>query len=335
MNTTDDVHVHVHVDSIERLATMSAEEVDELPYGFLVLDHDGVILLYNRYESRMSRLPPERVLGRSWFRDVAPCTRVDAFQGRFRALLEGPEDAVDRFAFRFHFLHGAQDVLVQLSRVPGDDGRVFMTVVRRNIEGAAVDAPAVVTLDEDRGSLVGPLGPAIPVAAAAFARLLDQVGTVEARALGASAGRALVDAAERAARSADAPTLGDAPPLLRSGVLDATIARAGLGRLALDLTARETTSAIGVLVRPPSPAVTAGLGAFYEGLLATMLGAVLGTSVVARRLDATDTAPLPWLFAVVPEANVDMLDRRSGEREDDVARRLGLAVGDDDDASHA
>lgn len=320
----------VQIDSVERLATLSAEEVDKLPYGFLVLDREGTILLYNRYESRMSRLPPERVLGRNWFQHVAPCTRVEAFQGRFRALLDRGDDAVDRFAFRFHFLHGAQDVVVQMSRVPGDDGRVFMTVVRRRVPGADATG-STVTLVEDRGAIVGPLGPTMPVAAAAFGELLDRVGVVEARELGATTGRTLATTAEDAAREASAPALGEAPLLLRSGVLDATVARAGLGRLALDLTAWDTASAVGVLVRPPSSALTAGLAAFYEGLLATMLESAQGARLSARRLDvSSDLSAIPWLFALVPDANARDLAARPGERDADVARRLGLAGVDDD-----
>ncbi len=65
----------VKIDSVERLASMSLEEVDDLPYGFIVLDTEGQVLLYNRYEARMSRVAPERVIGQNFFRDIAPCTR--------------------------------------------------------------------------------------------------------------------------------------------------------------------------------------------------------------------------------------------------------------------
>ena len=68
----------IDVDSTERLAMMTPEEVNALPYGFLILDREGVVQLYNRYESDMSRLGVDRVLGRNWFREIAPCTRVEA-----------------------------------------------------------------------------------------------------------------------------------------------------------------------------------------------------------------------------------------------------------------
>ncbi|KYF67687.1 hypothetical protein BE04_19080, partial [Sorangium cellulosum] len=128
--------------SVERLAEMTSQEVDDLPYGFIMLDDEGVVLLYNRYEQRMSRLPSARVVGRNFFQEIAPCTRVEAFLGRFRALAQQPPGATDRFAFRFHFLHGAQDVFVQLARAPVD--RVFMTVHRMPVQRDEHERPATI-----------------------------------------------------------------------------------------------------------------------------------------------------------------------------------------------
>jgi photoactive yellow protein len=304
MNATNE---EVSIDSVERLATMSIEEVDELPYGFLILDRDGRIQLYNRYESRMSRLAPERVVGRSWFSDVAPCTRVDAFQGRFRRMVDDPTVATDRFAFRFHFLHGAQDVIVQLSRAPGDDGSIFMTVVRRNMTGPDVRRPAALTLDEDRGALVGPAGIALAIPATSLVPLLDRLEGDAARALGEEVGTSLAIAADREARQAGEGELGAAPMLLRSGVLDLALCRAGLGRVALDLTAFEGTGAIGILLRPPCAVVSRGLVVFFEGLLATAIGTAIGEATVARCLDE-DPRKLPWLFAAVAQSRRAILD---------------------------
>ena len=91
-------------------APNSGASTTESPPGTYVIgpvkfDEAGTILLYNRYEARMSRLPPERVVGRGFFLDIAPCTRVDAFQGRFRALVNDPEKQGDSFAFKSTLLH--------------------------------------------------------------------------------------------------------------------------------------------------------------------------------------------------------------------------------------
>ncbi len=315
----------VVVDSVERLASMSAEEVDDLPYGFLVLDRDGVIQMYNRYESRMSRLPAERVIGRNWFRDVAPCTRVEGFQGRFRRLIDDPSQTSDRFAFRFHFLHGAQDVVVEMTRSPADPPSVFMTVVRRNLEGPGVDAPRAVTLDEEAGRLNGPTGVALAIPASTLARLLDEVRADEAREAGATIGRAVAGAGQREADAVGEPSLDVAPLQLRSGLVDAAFARAGLGRIALDLSALERDGVIGVVVRPPSDQGGPGLAAFYEGVLAAVLASCTGRAQVARCLGAPHA--LPWLFAAVPvEDAARLTDVGQGEASTH-ARALGLSLG--------
>lgn len=129
------------IDALERLASMTKEEVDELPYGFVVLDETGTILLYNRYESALSRLPEERVVGKNFFKEVAPCTRVEAFYGRFRALIASADRLQENFQFRFYFQHGRQDVIVHFIKAPQSlslpvlqtesESRIFMTVIRR------------------------------------------------------------------------------------------------------------------------------------------------------------------------------------------------------------
>ena len=64
----------------EKLFDLSEDEVDALPFGLISVDHAGNIEQYNSYESRLARLPKDRVLGRNFFRDVAPCTAVQEFE---------------------------------------------------------------------------------------------------------------------------------------------------------------------------------------------------------------------------------------------------------------
>jgi photoactive yellow protein len=69
---------------LERIDEMSAQELDALPFGAIRLDRDGTILSYNMTESKLTGRDPKRVVGRNFFRDVAPCTNVQSFAGRFR-----------------------------------------------------------------------------------------------------------------------------------------------------------------------------------------------------------------------------------------------------------
>jgi photoactive yellow protein len=52
---------------------MADHERDLLPFGVVEMDRDFTVLRYNATESRYAGLPPERVVGRHFFRDVAPC----------------------------------------------------------------------------------------------------------------------------------------------------------------------------------------------------------------------------------------------------------------------
>lgn len=94
---------------------VSPEELDALPYGLIVLDASGNVLFYNETESALTGFARERVIGKNFFGEVAPCTRVKEFQGRFEQFVEGNLGRVTFFDFAFHFERGTQNVLIGLS----------------------------------------------------------------------------------------------------------------------------------------------------------------------------------------------------------------------------
>ena len=104
--------------SVESLLQLSPEEADALPYGLILLDPGGVIIGYNAAESRLSGLVRSEVLGRNFFRDVAPCTRVRAFAGRYRQMVETGEPGRAQFDFVFRFSYGEKRVSVLLAYSP-------------------------------------------------------------------------------------------------------------------------------------------------------------------------------------------------------------------------
>jgi photoactive yellow protein len=308
-NGADGAGLGAPVDSLERLLSLTAEDVDDLPYGFIILDAEGTILLYNRYEAALARTAPEHVLGRNFFRDVAPCTRVAAFFGRFREVAEAGPGASQRFAFRFHFLHGAQDVLVQITRAPDlaseDDPlrigrRIFLTVVRQRIVAEREPRPALLVLEQHAGRLVGPLGPAFPLGAQALHLALRTLGESASRELGREMGREIAAAVKVAIAdlAARAPAL--TPPQLVAGALDDTLAGAGFGRVALDFTDYAERGVVGCLLRPPIDLPARAFAAFYEGLLGVATGTLLDRPLIARCLDSLDLTPTPWLFTLGP-----------------------------------
>ncbi|HEX6083368.1 MAG TPA: photoactive yellow protein [Thermoanaerobaculia bacterium] len=98
---------------LEKIDRMNESELDALPFGAIRLDRDGNILSYNMTESKLTGRDPKRVIGRNFFRDVAPCTNVQAFAGRFRDGVAKKEmHAI--FPYRFDFQMAPRDVTVTL-----------------------------------------------------------------------------------------------------------------------------------------------------------------------------------------------------------------------------
>jgi photoactive yellow protein len=102
----------------ESLLQLSPEEADALPFGLILLDPDGVIIGYNAVESRLSGLARSDVIGRNFFQDVAPCTRVRAFAGRYRQMVDAGESSHAQFDFVFRFSYGEKRVSVVLAYSP-------------------------------------------------------------------------------------------------------------------------------------------------------------------------------------------------------------------------
>ncbi len=98
------------------LFELSEREIDELPFGLIAVDHQGTIEQYNSYESRLARLSKERVIGRNFFRDVAPCTAVQGFQGRFERFAQEGGDGAESFDYVFPFPFGRQHVNITFLR---------------------------------------------------------------------------------------------------------------------------------------------------------------------------------------------------------------------------
>lgn len=57
----------------ERLGALGEAELDELAFGVVGLDGEGLVDRFNAYEARNSGLPRAEVVGRHYFFDVAPC----------------------------------------------------------------------------------------------------------------------------------------------------------------------------------------------------------------------------------------------------------------------
>ena len=118
------------------VSRLSPSELDGLPYGLICLDAQGRVVHYNDTESRMARLPKERVLGKSFFGEVAPCTRVREFEGQFLELVRDPARVrVRTFDFVFRFRHGEQHVTIVMTPAR-TRGLYNLALLRRSVAPA-------------------------------------------------------------------------------------------------------------------------------------------------------------------------------------------------------
>ena len=73
---------------IQKVNGLPEEKLNELPFGAIRLDKDGKILSFNKYEADLTGRDPNRVIGRNFFTEVAPCTNVKSFAGRYKEGVE-------------------------------------------------------------------------------------------------------------------------------------------------------------------------------------------------------------------------------------------------------
>jgi photoactive yellow protein len=101
------------IQELQSVAKMSEEQLDQLPFGAIRLDKTGKVLSYNMAEAKLTGRDPKRVIGRNFFTEVAPCTNVQVFAGRFReGVAKGDMHVI--FPYRFDFEMAPRDVSVTL-----------------------------------------------------------------------------------------------------------------------------------------------------------------------------------------------------------------------------
>ncbi|MGQ9831526.1 MAG: EAL domain-containing protein [Thermochromatium sp.] len=104
-----------------RLDALSAEELDRLPFGAIRVDAEGRILFYSRTQVDIANRPVESVLGRNFFSEIAPCTVVPEFYGRFRqGVLAGHLETTFEFVFDFEMQPVRVRIAMRNSERPGE-----------------------------------------------------------------------------------------------------------------------------------------------------------------------------------------------------------------------
>lgn len=103
------------------LKDMDEKKIDELAFGAVKLDADGKILQYNSAEGAITGRNPEDVIGKNFFKDVAPCTNSPEFYGKFK---EGVEKGSLNVLFEYVFDYQMKPtkVKVHMKQSVTDDG---------------------------------------------------------------------------------------------------------------------------------------------------------------------------------------------------------------------
>jgi len=114
----------------DRIFDMDRKELDAYPDGVITVDRKGIIKRYNKTEATLARREGVETQGLNFFTDVAPCTAVKEFKGRFDTFALGQGSGVERFDFTFRFAWGRQDVGITMIRRSGSDD-INMMISRR------------------------------------------------------------------------------------------------------------------------------------------------------------------------------------------------------------
>lgn len=110
------------------LARLDPAQLNQLAFGAVEVDASGKILKYNATEGAITGRDPKSVIGRNFFRDVAPCTNRPAFKGVFDAGVQsGQLNTI--FEYVFDNRMAATKVKVHMKRALS--GQTYWIFVKR------------------------------------------------------------------------------------------------------------------------------------------------------------------------------------------------------------
>ncbi|HEX9462735.1 MAG TPA: PAS domain-containing protein [Alphaproteobacteria bacterium] len=111
---------YVDDDIDNALSRLSPQDIDRLPFGVIKITRTGTVLQFNTKEAELTKLVPQDIIGRNFFRDIAPCTNRREFLGRFAdGVKSGKLDVT--FNYLFDFRMRPRRVKVHLKKSYHDD----------------------------------------------------------------------------------------------------------------------------------------------------------------------------------------------------------------------
>ena len=110
------------------IGQMTEREIDELTFGAIQLDANGAIMTFNATEGSITGRDPRAVIGKNFFRDVAPCTGTPEFEGVFRS---GVKAGSLNTLFEYTFDYQMTPTKVKVHMKKSIDGRSYWVFVKR------------------------------------------------------------------------------------------------------------------------------------------------------------------------------------------------------------
>ncbi len=110
------------------LAKMSSSQLDKVAFGAIELDEEGVVMKYNATESQITGRNSADVIGKNFFRDVAPCTCRPEFKGRFE---EGVKNGNLNTLFEYVFDYKMNPTKVKVHMKKALTGDTYWVFVKR------------------------------------------------------------------------------------------------------------------------------------------------------------------------------------------------------------
>ena len=107
------------------------ERLPFLPFGLLELDASGTVIRYSPAAEQNTVALAKDVLGRNFFKELAPIEQVSDFQSRFRVFMTNGE-SIQRFTSVFSSEQGQIKVQILLARITetSEHGRERLALVR-------------------------------------------------------------------------------------------------------------------------------------------------------------------------------------------------------------
>ncbi|MEZ4364630.1 MAG: PAS domain-containing protein [Kofleriaceae bacterium] len=108
------------------LQSSSESALRDAAFGIVGLDADSRVVVYNRWESELSGLSPEKVLGKAFFTEVAPCTN------NYLVALRYDQETVLDETLDYVFSYRLRPIAVRLRLLKVGGDRRWLLVMRRD-----------------------------------------------------------------------------------------------------------------------------------------------------------------------------------------------------------